>query len=469
MRLSALVASTLFLTLALSGCDGDDECTIGSAEGCDEGLVCESFEGEEAPRCTQPVVIEGMVFDILSEAAIADARVVALDANGAARSGVAFTDAAGNYSLQVSVPRDAEGVPTSDAITLRVDADAYETFPKAPRQALPVEIEGATQEEEQWVVMNVSTNVGLIPLDDDTGSTISGRVDHADPGGVLVVAEQGGTAVSTSITGTDGAFTLYNVPAGSTLVEGFRGGLHAGPVTVEAVADGVTDVILPGTSEGLATVSGSVQIVNPEGGTDTSVILVLESTYNETTTRGETPSGLRAAPVTGAFTIENVPPGRYVVLAAFENDLLVRDPDTSIGGTAIVHITVEGADLEISEGFKVTGGLQVISPGGADVTGLQVVTTVPDLQWVDDSSEDGYELRVYDALGNEIWMDRGEATDTQENLGPFTGGGNPTYSLSANGVTLEPGMIYQFRVWSHKDGVFISATEDLLGVFQYQP
>jgi hypothetical protein len=38
-----------------------------------------------------------------------------------------------------------------------------------------------------------------------------------------------------------------------------------------------------------------------------------------------------------------VPDGKYVALAAFENDGLVRDPDTSIGGTQIVHLTVSGA------------------------------------------------------------------------------------------------------------------------------
>ncbi len=54
-----------------------------------------------------------------------------------------------------------------------------------------------------------------------------------------------------------------------------------------------------------------------------------------------------------------------VVLAAFENDGLVRDPDTSIGGTTIVHIEVMAGQtqVDLAESFKVTGALDVVSPG----------------------------------------------------------------------------------------------------------
>ncbi|MBW2735350.1 MAG: hypothetical protein JRH20_23445 [Deltaproteobacteria bacterium] len=57
-----------------------------------------------------------------------------------------------------------------------------------------------------------------------------------------------------------------------------------------------------------------------------------ESTFDALQKRGESPAGLRAGDVASDFSIENVPPGDYVVLAAFENDDLVRDPDESIGG-----------------------------------------------------------------------------------------------------------------------------------------
>jgi len=52
-----------------------------------------------------------------------------------------------------------------------------------------------------------------------------------------------------------------------------------------------------------------------------------------------------------------------------------------------------------------------------------------------------------------------------------TGGDDVVYTWT--GATLEAGMIYQFRALSYRDSgggrAYISATEDLLGVFQYVP
>jgi len=167
--------------------------------------------------------------------------------------------------------------------------------------------------------------------------------------------------------------------------------------------------------------------------------------------RGEAPPGLRAANVSGAWSIPNVPDGKYVVLAAFENDFLVRDPDTSIGGTDIQHITVPGTTDVPS--FKITGALAVFSPdGGQEVSGN------PTFSWEDDSSEDSYTVQVFDALGNETWKLEGIA-------GPK--GSNPAETTYA-GSPLTPGMYYQFRATSIKDGVPISRTEDLKGVFVYK-
>ena len=126
--------------------------------------------------------------------------------------------------------------------------------------------------------------------------------------------------------------------------------------------------------------------------------------------------------------------------------------------TDVVVVDING-DLDISESFKVTEALEVISPG-AD--GLEIVNTVPDLVWAQDSSEDGYEVRVFDALGNLVHEDT---------MVPDGAGSEPiTYVLDGR-VTLTPGMIYQFRVVSFADSPsmgrqFRSATEDLKGVFQ---
>jgi hypothetical protein len=150
------------------------------------------------------------------------------------------------------------------------------------------------------------------------------------------------------------------------------------------------------------------------------------------------------------------PAGDYVVLAAFENDGLVRDPDESIGGTAIQEVTVKSDALDVP-GFKVTGALAVVAPGAE---GPEAVSGTPSFEWADDSSEDGYELTVLDTFGEEVWKDTDVARVT----------GSATVTHAYGGPDLEPGY-YQFRVVSWREEkkagarTYISATEDLRGVF----
>ncbi len=513
------------------GCGEDDReagpCVVGTSEGCGEDETCvETQDGELvcvcvpgttgacednqmceqvlSARATEPdglaacfarVEIRGRVFSAMTDEGIQGATVVALDANGGARSTVATTETDGSYALPVSVPRRQDGTLVDDTlqtqVTLRSAAAGFQVFPTAPRTAIPIDLSESDAEPEGdsvgrdegtndsrdgdgqgsgvWVVQNAATDVALIPLRDETTglSVIRGSVDSEEPGGVLVVAVQAGTAVSTAVTDSDGAFTLFNVPPGSTLLDGFRSGLNVEEHSLTVDDDSsVEDVVLSASAEGLATVSGSVNIVNAPGGSMTTVILVLESTFVEHAlfARGEAPAGLRAQDVAGAFAIGDVPPGEYVVLAAFENDDLVRDPDTTIGGTEIVHIEVpnSGGSIELPESFKVTEALAVFSPGAE---GTEVIDdAAPRFTWADDSSEDGYELRVYDAFGELVHEDLEVPRET----------GSATVSYTWPGASLELGMIYQFRVVSYHDPkkneterAYISATEDLRGVFQY--
>jgi hypothetical protein len=204
--------------------------------------------------------------------------------------------------------------------------------------------------------------------------------------------------------------------------------------------------------KGTWTVDGKVEIVNPGAGKDTSVSFVVDETFNPTALHGEAPPGLRAYPVSGDFQILNVPDGNYVVLAAFENDKLVRDPDTAIGGTDIVHVTISGNQM-LEQSFKVTGSLDVISPDKEEP-----VSGTPSFTWVDDAGEDHYEIAVFDAYGTKVWEDL---------VVPGFSGDDPV--VQYGGPALVPGMIYQFRATSIKQGGSpISRTEDLRGTFLYQ-
>jgi hypothetical protein len=449
------------------------ECSVETEDSCPSGLACE-LRTDGLHACYAEVVLAGRVFDLAADAAIADARVAAADAAGAAASDVAVTDAEGLYELVVPVDREPDGtfVPGRGTVTLRAAARDYEIFPHGIRQALPIDCAaGAVEDGDRWLVQSALTDVGLIPLPDDwlERGSVSGRVDARRPGGVLLVA-QGTSGTPMGWSDWSGDFVLFNIRPGTYAIHGFKAGLQLRPepISVEEGADLVDVVIHEITDVDTAVVSGSIQIVNPGDCAGTSVVLVPAAAFDETLARGEVAPGLRApapgtAPsVTGAFSIAGVPDGEYVVLAAFENDRCVRDPDPGIAGTQIARLSVpdttEGRAITIDTSFKVTGALAVISPGAAVP---EAVTGTPTFTWEDDSSEDAYHLVVYDAFCEEAWR--------REDL-PGASGGTPSVAYGDGGTTataLESGMYYQFRVTSLRRGGEnpISMTEDLLGVF----
>jgi hypothetical protein len=446
----------------------DDEDT---EPACADNLACEPTE--DGYICAAPIEIHGMVIDGLTLAPIEGAVIAALDETGAPVGNSARSDAMGHYVLRVSARRDPEGLLASDVRwTLFSVAADYAAFPGGVRSPLPVDATAPTtmtddDEHEYTVIDNATTTVALLPLGDDRrgGVTVTGHVDGEVPGGTLVVAEGAPAPAPYTIADSGGAFVLFNVPSTSTSIRGYRQGLELAPTTISASGD-IVDLHLEVVTEGideLAAVSGSVNIVNAPGGSQTSVVLVPSSLFDPALERGPVPLGLRApsppeAPtISGAFGIAGVPSGDYHVLVAFENDALVRDPDTGIAGTEIQQIAVPtSGDTAVEAGFKVTEALTVVGPG---VDLPEVVTEPPTLRWVDDSSEDYYELRVIDALGNVTW----EVLDVPRH----TGGGD--VEVLYEGPALQPGMYYQFRATSIKDDSPISRTEDLRGVFVFAP
>jgi hypothetical protein len=434
---------------------------------CEEGLVCDPVADSEDFVCGAPVEIRGLVVDAITGAALADALVNGLDRTGAPLGEVAVSDAAGRYVLAVSAPRDPNGeIAGAAQYTLQGFAVDYQPFPSGIRVALPIDADEATFDDEKkvWFIENPGTTVGLIqlPAAQRGGVTITGHVLGEQPGGALVVAE-GATPASYGVADASGAYTLFNVHDGAVTVVGYRRGLELEPASVTVAGAPLADVDLAAAAEGvdaLAAVSGQASLVNPGDGDATSVVLVPVSVFNDALLRGPVPFGLRAPDpgrdpdVNGAFTIRGVPAGTYKVLAAFENDALVRDPDTSIGGTELQEITVaRGQDQTIAEGFKITGALAVVSPGAE---APEVVSGTPTFVFADDSSEKGYIVRVFDVFGAMIW----------ENVDVPGVSGSKTVEVPYEGPALTPGFYYQFRAISLKDpDTAISQTEDLRGVF----
>lgn len=454
------VVGMAVVCLVAAGCKKDTSCDPADPAACDEGLACEQVEGaeeDEAYQCFPPVVVQGRVFDLADDGGIADARIVVMDVNGSPVSPVGISGDDGAYEVRLPTRRDADGNPLGGTVTLRADAMGYQTFPGGLRPAIPVDASAPVEEDDgTWVVASAVTDIGLIALETGGGAVV-GTVERPDEGwvGALVVAEGSGGAAS-GVTDIDGSYAIFNVPPGAVAVSAYGRGASWGAGSGDVADGGTTEIDLSLDDRGLGAVSGTVQIVNAPGGSMTSVIMVAEATFDEIMLRGDMPPGLRAPEpgtspnVTGDYTIADVPEGDYVLLAAFENDGLVRDPDTSIGGTQIQHVRVAAGQTYAAEGFKVTEALPIVGPGAEEP---EAVDGAPTFAWTDDSSEDFYALVVYDALGNVVW----EHTEDRHT------GDDP--AVVYGGPALEAGMYYQFRVTSIKDDVPISTTEDLRGVF----
>lgn len=447
-----------FLVLAATACGGDDgTCDAVANTGCDDGLVCEVVTGG-SPTCFAPMLVRGDVFDLTDDGAIESARVVALDVNGSPVSSVAVTAVDGSYELRIPTERNADGVPVGANLTLRADAAGYQSFPSGIRQPIPIDTNTASRDGERYVVDSALTSVGLLPITAPGTGSLSGRVEVAPASnGILVVAETGNTPGSgySAIADTDGNYKIFNLPAGDYTVRAYALGANYTPATITLAEAASQRVDLSLSETGASNVSGTVNLV--EGAPPTSVILVVASTFDDLLARGETPPGLRApAPgivpnIENAWTISGVPEGRYVALAAFENDGAVRDQSGG-GNTALVFIdVVAGQNLDIVDGFKVTEAISLVSPGA---TTPEPVTTAPTLTWDRDSSAKDYHVQVFDALGN-VAMDAHTRDGAIVSL-PYTG-------------PLVPGMYYQLRVTSFDDANptpnAIAKTEDLRGVF----
>lgn len=474
-------------------CDGDLVCgdkhdgtgSCGIAEGgtcdpannqCAGGLSCAEMQAGGF-ACYPPVLVKGLVFDSESKDPVADAQIMALDDQATAKTDIAVSNAMGNYVLELPVARQMDGSPiTMVNFTLRASASGYQTFPGGLRTALPISTSEAKAEVDGYVIDTTLTKIALIslPMDQKGLPSISGKVlADAQSGGVLVVAEDASGKGISAISDKSGAYTIFNVPNGMYSVHGYSAGLQLNPAMATMAGMPVMNVDLSKSTNALGTINGNLSIVNGGQGTATSVVLVVASTFSDTFVRGEVPRGLRTPlsgppDVTGAFTIKDVPEGKYYVLAAFENDFLVRDPDPNISGTQLVTQTMPSPGMTISlpTGFKITGALDIVGPG---LNEPEAVTMPPTLTWADDSSEDFYTVVVYNAYGQLVWC-RSNQMIMGMTCGPQIPGvsGMSTVSVAYDGP-MEPGMYYQFRAtsWRMAGGNAgpISQTEDLRGVF----
>ncbi len=445
-----------------------DACDPLDADACSARYTCEPIsDQEDRMACVEEALLKGMVFDLISEAPIANALVMASNAATAEATNIVKTDANGAWAIPIHVARNSHGDPaTGDIYTLFAAAQDHVPYPSIMRPVVPVTVTQFDPESDDdptsvWEFASALTDIGLLPVKtaDQGRPSISGSLPAA-AGGALVVAECVVAPCPYSYTDHAGQFTIFNVATGNYTIAAYKKGLFVEPKPVAVAATDLTGVSLEASTFQGGTITGSVSIVNAPGGSVTSVVLVPESTFHEALITGVVGPGLRAPEppavpnVGGAWTITGVPAGDYVVLAAFENDGLIRDPDPTISGTQIVHFTFSAAAPTADiDAFKVTEALEIVSPGASEPEAIEQGT--PTFRWKDDSSEDEYVLKVYDMYGDLVWEHSMEGVSTGAEV-----------SLMYTGTqALVPGMYYQWKVTSLKKDAPISTTEDLLGVF----
>ncbi len=462
----------LSVLLAAAGCGSDSKdhsCDPLNVDACGGGQVCERVQGGE-PACADPVEVQGVVFRLSDDAGILGARVVPLDVNGAPVGSAATTGPDGAYKVRVPATRDASGKPVAGAVTLRADAEGYATFPSGIRSAVPIDLATAASGNGVWTVRSSLTDVGLVRDPDAGTASLHGTVAGVNRAGALVVAEPTGVVGGVGRTGVadaSGSYAIFNLPAGDWTVKAYAKGVNHEPAAAAGLVASEDRALDVATRAGAtATVSGNLQRTGqnqPNPTTATSVILVVQSTFDGVIDRGEAPPGL-VAPVAadqGTFSVAGVPDGQYVALAAFENDGYVRDV-SGIGGTAPVIVTVQaGAMTSAAGSFKITGAVSFATAGITPATGTDGAATVtnfltPTFDWDAYPSAASYEVVVFDALGTKVW----------------TPGRFPSAITTAvyAGDALVPGMTYQVRISAFDTGgAQISRTEDLKGVFTYRP
>jgi len=462
------------LVVLVSACGGDPKvaCDPVARTGCGDGQVCETVQGG-APACFAPVVVRGTVADLSSAALLNGARVVALDPNRAPLSTVAVTanngTTDGAYELTVPATRDAAGKPVQATITLRADKQAYLTFPGGVRTALPIDLSGATLGAGRWVASGALTALKLTPFPAAGTASLHGSVAKAPSGaGTLVVAEPAsGGAGLTGVADGAGNYAIFNLAPGTAyVVSAYTKGANYTPVTTAALTAGDNAVATLALASGAGAPLAGGLIFNNGASTDIQVTLVVQSTYNSTLDRGESPPGLTVQGSASGYSFAGVPDGQYVVLAAFGLDGDVRDL-SGVGGTAAPQVTIQGGAVVVSPAaFKTVPAVDLLTIGGTSVGATPVVLTgaappTPTFVWQPgsvDASATNYRVDVFDSFGISQFSVTVPNTTT-----------SVTYGVGAPASALQAGMYYQLRISALKTLTQLSQTEDVAGVFTWQP
>lgn len=435
MKISALLFVAWAVTAALvtfsSGC-GDDP---------------------TSPRPPGPTVLKVIVRSSADTTSVQNSNVVlylaesreAVLRNMTDEDGIAYFECqSGNYFLNVS-------------------AQGYYPVPRENISPLPffVAREDTTTKE-----------VSLNPIADSSGTGYV--LGYIDPpiNNVLVLAEsQTDYEKYDTVSGPDGFFVVFNMPFDTYAMQALKSGYQMeGPVTASISGEADVDTVQISVSNYVGSVlKGSVSFLASENST-------VDITLLDPKTRTVIPGLAVMSDDTNLdYRISNIPDGSYLAWASLKNDGYVIDPDwlfKNPGGLDVTFTTATSLDLN----FSVTDAIIIVSPTNPPDSAYAFMadSQVPAFRWEPYPSAKEYFIEVRDFDGNVLWG--GFGADGVAHHGFISGGADSViYNFDDQpGVPpLQPGRIYQWRLWAdlgtHQDSYveqLISSSEDLLGVFQ---
>jgi len=430
-----MLAIMTAMAIHVAGCGGDDDDPV-------------------APSPPDPTVLEVVVRSSADSSLVENSNVVLYQAENSEAILRGMTDSDGIVRFDVEVGN----------YFLNISAQGYDSVP--PENIAPIPFFVAAEDTTiEGILLNVLENAG-------SAGYVQGFVVPAVNNFLILAESQTNQEKYATVSGPDGFFILFNLPYGTYDLDALKSGYQMDePVSATISAQAEVDTVsIPVSEYQGSLLQGSVTFLASENST-------VDITLLDPETRAVIPGLSVMSDETGLnYRIESIPDGDYIAWASFKNDGYVIDPDwlfKNPGGLDVSFTTSDSLDLD----FSVTGAITMLSPTNpADSTyAFMADSQVPTFRWEAYPSAKEYFIEVKDNSGNVLWG--GLNANGTVNHG-FIGADADSVIYGFDGwpgtPALEPGRIYQWKLWADKgspgeNGIvdeLISASEGQRGIFQ---
>lgn len=414
---------------------------------------CGSDDNPTAPEPLPPTILKVVVTSSADSSSVSNSNVVLYQAETREALLRDMTDTTGVVYFECE----------SGNYFLNISAQGYYTVPRENISPLPFFVSGQDTTIQE-IYLNAIDNIN------NTGYVL-GYIDPPIDNFLVLAESQGGWGSFDTVSGPDGFFVLYNLPYGNYEMEALKSEYQMDePVFASISSVTEVDTVLIQVSKYTgSTLSGMVTFLASENST-------VDITLLDPETRSVIPGLTTRSAVEGhTYTISNIPDGSYIAWASLQNDGYVIDPDWIFKNPGGLDVTFgQASSLELD--FSVTDAIPIVSPTNPPDSAYAFMadSQVPTFRWEPYPSAKEYFIEVTDLSGNVLW-------------GGFGADGVPHHAFIGANVDsvlynfddqpsvppLEPGKIYQWRLWADRGTQqdsfveeLISSSEDLLGVFQ---